>query len=159
MTTQIAASPIAHDHFTITRTIAAAPDTVFRAYADADLKTRWFAPSVQDPADRNYRLDFRIGGTEHSEFVVAEGPGAGRHANDSVFLDIIQNRRIAHAYTMSWDGRIHSASLVTTTFEPVEAGCRLTVTEQGSYFEGSDGPEMRRAGTDQLLDALSALFS
>jgi hypothetical protein len=58
--------------------------------------------------------------------------------------------------TMSIDDRRISASLVTFELLPDEKGTLLTVTNQGAYFEGADGPEMRQAGWRKLLDSLSA---
>ena len=145
-----------HGQFTIEKIIAASPATVFRAYADAELKMRWFVPPGTNRDE--YSLDFRPGGLEQGRFTIAEGAGAGLHENATTYLDIVENARIVYAYTMSWDGRTHSASLVTVAFAPTEAGCRLTVTEQGAYFPPSDGPEMRRGGIDAQLDRLAGLF-
>ena len=38
----------------------------------------------------------------------------------------------------------------------MDAGTRLTYTEQGAYLDGLDTPEQREEGTAQLLDALGA---
>ena len=147
---------VEHGDFTIEKIIPASPAAVFRAYADEDLKRQWFVPPGQPRSA--YSLDFRPGGRETGHFVLTEGPGAGVHENATTYLDIAQNERIVYAYAMSWDGRVHSASLVTVTFAATEAGCRLTVTEQGAFFPPSDGPKMRRGGIAAQLDGLAALF-
>ena len=104
-------------------------------------------------------MDFGPRGREAGRFVLDEGPGAGVHENATTYLDVVEGERISYAYSMAWDGRVHSASLVTVTFAPTEAGCKLTVTEQGAHFPPSDGPEMRRGGIEAQLDALVALFA
>lgn len=148
---------IDHGSFTIEKIIAASPANVFRAYGDAEHKLQWFVPP--GTGREAYSLDFRIGGREMGRFDIAEGPGAGLHENATTYLDIVDDERIVYAYTMSWNGRIHSASLATITFSPTEAGCRVTVTEQGSFFQPSDGNEMRKGGIAAQLDALARLLA
>ena len=147
---------VEHGNFTLEKIIAATPANVFRAFAEEDLKMQWFTPP--GTGREAYSLDFRPGGREIGRFVIADGPGAGLHENATTYLDIVADERIVYAYAMSWDGRAHSASLVTVNFAPSEAGCRLTLTEQSANFPPSDGPEMRRGGIDAQLDRLAALF-
>ena len=116
----------------------------------------WFLPP--GTARDAYSLDFQTGGRETGRFSIAEGPAAGLHENATTYLDIVENSRIVYAYSMSWDGRMHSASLVTVSFVPTEAGCRLKLTEQSAHFSPSDGPQMRRGGVDAQLDRLARLF-
>ena len=150
---------IAHDTFVLERIIAATPANVFRAWAEAELKQAWFVDSDgPDWTTNAYSLEFRVGGQETGAFELTEGPGAGLHENSTTFLDIEDNARIVFAYTMAMNGRRHSASLATVTFAPLEAGCRLTYTEQGAFFDGSDGAGMRKAGWTHLLAALAGQF-
>jgi uncharacterized protein YndB with AHSA1/START domain len=48
-----------------------------------------------------------------------------------------------------------SASLATFELLPAEAGTDLIFTEQGAFFAGSDSPEMRRGGWEELLGRLA----
>lgn len=148
---------IEYGTFTITRTIATSPSSVFRAFAEENLKRDWF---VQDAPGMtsDYRLDFRIGGTESGAFDIPDGPGAGKHENATTYFDIVEGERIAYAYSMAWNGRVHSTSLVTLAFAATEAGCHLTYTEHGAFFPPSDGAEMRESGVTAQLDALAALY-
>jgi len=151
---------IAHETFTLEKIITAAPANVFRAWAETDLKRAWFVDSDgPEWATQAYSLDFRVGGQETGAFELTEGPGAGVHENATTFLDIEPDARIVFAYTMAMNGRRHSASLATVTLEPVEAGCRLTYTEQGAFFGGSDGAAMRKTGWDHLLGALATTLA
>ena len=103
-----------HDSFTLTRTIAATPDSVFRAWAEAELKRRWFVDN-DGPGwhERDYALDFRIGRQEHGRFELSDGLGAGLHENATTYLDSAPGVRIVFTYTMALNGSIHSASLAT----------------------------------------------
>lgn len=146
---------VSHDTFTIEREIPACPAHVFACWADPDLKRRWFVDSDgAEWSERDYDLDFRIGGTETGRFVLAEGPGAGEHRNMTYFLEIETESRIVFAYTMAINGRIHSASLATVTLDDLNGGTRLTYTEQMTMIGPSDGAEGRRHGWTHLLNAL-----
>jgi uncharacterized protein YndB with AHSA1/START domain len=74
--------------------------------------------------------------------------------NDTYFLDIVPNERIVLAYSMSNEGVPFSASLQTVTFAAASGGTMPTLVEQVTFLPGSDGLDMRRHGTGQLLDAL-----
>ena len=65
------------------------------------------------------------------------------------------NRRIVIAYTTAAGDKRISASLATFEFVPAEKGTDLMFTEQAAFFEGADGPQMREAGWQQLLEALA----
>lgn len=138
--------------FSITRGYPYPPETVFRAWAEPEFKRVWFVDGDGlEWTTESYELDFRVGGHERGVFV---RDGKERHANETTILDIVENRRIVFAYTMAIDNVRHSASLAAVEFEPVGEGCSLTFTEQGAYFEGSDGTDGRKAGWDWLLNNL-----
>lgn len=146
---------VTHGTFTIERAYPATPERVFAAFADPAKKRRWYAEGKGFAVDE-FEMDFRAGGSERSRFRV----GAGEHqgiecANDTTYHDIVPNRRLVLAYTMSAGGRRISASLATFEFLPAGEGTDLVFTEQGAYFEGSDGATVREAGWRQLLEALA----
>lgn len=143
-----------HRTFTIERQIAGCLEHVWACWTDADLKRRWFA--AEGAGTEEYRLDLREGGTEYGRFVLPDGPAAGVHENRTTYLVVRDKALLATAYTMAWDGRIHSASLATIRFAEEAGGTRLTIEDTGAYFDPSDGPEGRRHGTGVLLDALEA---
>lgn len=146
---------VTHDSFTIERRLRACPAHVWAAWAEADLKRQWFVASDGEGWQTlDYSLDFRVGGSETGRFVMASGPGAGEHANVTHYLDILPGERIAFAYSMALNGRIHSASLATVTLAEAGGGTLLTFTEQGAWFPPSDGVDGRREGWEALLAAL-----
>jgi uncharacterized protein YndB with AHSA1/START domain len=153
---------VVHGTFRIERTYPVSPSRVFSAFASSAAKRRWFAESKGAEAEE-FTLDFRVGGREVTRFrfkgdpALAGAPPAGTEfRNDSVYQDIVPDRRIVLAYTMSVGDRRISASLATVELAPAGEGTRLAFTEQAAFFEGSDGPELREKGWSALLEALGA---
>lgn len=141
---------ITHGTFVIERNYPVAPERVFAAFSDPTLKHRWF---VDDEASgvEDFGMDFRVGGVERKRF----SNKYGAFTNDTVYLDIVPNRRIVFAYTMSMGDRRFSSSQATVELVVAEKGTNLIFTDQGAYFEGSDGPKMRQDGWRVLLESLA----
>jgi uncharacterized protein YndB with AHSA1/START domain len=141
---------VTHATFTIERTYDAPPARVFAAFADPDLKARWFAgPEEWGPED--LRMDFRIGGGDVSR----GGPKTGPiHTFESRYYDIVPDERIIFSYDMTLDEARISVSLATVQLEEQGSGTRLTYTEQGAFLEGYDDPGERERGTRELLEAI-----
>jgi len=150
----------AHRSFTLTRDLAACPAEVFACWAEAEKKRAWFVHSDGPGWEtRAYALDFRVGGTETGSFELKEGPGAGVHENATTLLVIEPERRIDFAYTMAMNGRVHSASLATVTFEETGDGTRLVFTETLAEIGESDGVNGRRGGWEGLLGHLETCLN
>jgi len=104
-----------------------------------------------------FAMDFRVGGQDRTMYRFPESspfPGAPL-LYETTYLDIVPERRIVYAYTMSVGGKPVSISLTTFELLPSLGGTELILTEQGAYFEGSGGAEMREAGWRGLLDQLA----
>jgi uncharacterized protein YndB with AHSA1/START domain len=147
---------VTHGTFVIERSYAAAPERVFAAFADPSKKRRWFAGG-EGSEMVEYELDFRVGGSERTTRRMGpETPFPGvALTNHSYFEDIVPNRRVVFAYTMSLGERRISASLATVEFVRTEKGTALIFTDQGAYFEQGDGAKMREGGWSKLLDGLT----
>ena len=142
--------PVVHSTFSIDRTYPSPPARVFAAFANQGTKRRWFVEGEGWEIDE-FTMDFRVGGKETSRYRFQGGPQAG---NDTVYLDIVPDRRIVFAYTMLTGDRRISASLATVEIAAEGGGTRLRYTEQGAFFEGADDPAGREAGCRDLFEQL-----
>jgi uncharacterized protein YndB with AHSA1/START domain len=147
---------VTHSTFVIERTYSAPPERVFAAFSDPAKKRRWLVEG-KDHVAEEFEMDFRVGGNERSRYRLGEGtpfPGT-MITNETSYRDIVPNRRIVMAYTMTLGDRRFSASQATFELIPSDKGTDLIFTEQGAYFEGSDGPQIREQGWRQLLEYLA----
>jgi uncharacterized protein YndB with AHSA1/START domain len=151
---------VIYSTFVIERSYPVKPERVFAAFADPAKKRRWFAEGDHHKLE-HYELDFRVGGKELVRFRLgADTPLEGVVCtNDVSYLDIVRNQRVVTASTMSIVEKCISASLVTFEFLPTETGTDLIFTHQGAFFEGADGPEMRKEGWQKHFDKLTEEFA
>jgi uncharacterized protein YndB with AHSA1/START domain len=143
---------VTHAAFEFERTYPVSPERVFAAFADQQLKERWFA-TPPDWADTDHTLDFRVGGVETSQ---GRPPGGQLHRFEARYQDIVDNERIVYAYDLSLDDMRISVSLATIEFISVDGGTRMLFTEHGAFLDGIEDPAERENGTKLMLDALGA---
>ena len=147
---------VIHDTFVIEQSFPAPAARVFAALAEPALKRRWYAEGGAHDVEA-FALDFRVGGAERAVYrfnAASPFPGASLE-NVGIHLEIAPDRRVVIASTMAIDGRRFSASMVTFELVPTADGTDLVFTHQGAFFEGADGPEMRRGGWVKLLDQMA----
>jgi uncharacterized protein YndB with AHSA1/START domain len=146
---------VLHSTYEIERSFRAHPRRVFAAFADPAKKLKWFREEDNSITEK-FEMDFRVGGRERTQFRLKSGPFEGTICtNDTVYQDIVPDSRIVLAYTMTLGERRMSASLATFEMLPEGTGTKLIFTEQAAFFEGSDGPEMRKEGWELLLGRLA----
>jgi uncharacterized protein YndB with AHSA1/START domain len=151
----MSASLPVHDTFVIEQSYPAEPAAVFAAFSQQDKKQRWYAVS---PAHEQlaYSLDFQIDGDEELTAKMLPGtPIAGsilRWAGR--YVEIVPDERIVFFQTLDVGERRVSGAVVTVEFSPGENGTKVSLTHQAVFFEGADGPDMRRMGWQFLLEAV-----
>lgn len=147
---------VIHSTFQLERKLKATPERVFAAFRDEPTKRHWFYEAGSHSLE-HHEMDFKIGGRERAQLKMGPGsPVAGMTlVNESIYEDIVPSRRIVIAYRMSMEGKIFSASLATIELLPTGSGTELLFTHQGAYFEGADGPAMRKDGWEKLLSKLA----
>jgi uncharacterized protein YndB with AHSA1/START domain len=150
---------VIHNTFVLERSYPVKPERVFAAFADTAKKRRWFLESDDHSSTvEHYEMDFRVGGKETARVRLGPGtPVAGLACTNEIsYLGIIPDQRIVFVSTMSIEDRCISASLGTFELLPTEKGTDLIFTHQAAFFEGADGPEMRKAGWESLFARLTA---
>jgi uncharacterized protein YndB with AHSA1/START domain len=145
---------VEHAAFTLERRYAAPPARVFAAWADPEVKARWFG-GPDDWERGAYALDFRVGGSEVSR---GGPPGGPVHTYNAVYWDIVPDRRLVYTYEMLTDERRTSVSLTTVSLSPDGAGTLLVVSEHGAFLDGLDSPSLRQNGMGSLLDSLGRVL-
>jgi uncharacterized protein YndB with AHSA1/START domain len=136
---------VVHSTFTLERIYSVSISDVFRAWADPQIKVRWFA---RNPAD--YELDFRPGGIERN-CAIHNGK---KITWESLYREIVPDERIVYTSVLGEDGVVATVSLATVELVPDGDGTRLVLVEAGAYLDGREQPAWREQGTGDWLDAL-----
>lgn len=131
MEQQIEQQSVIHSTFVLERSYPKPPERVFSAFADATKKRHWYAEGRSQEVEE-FEMEFRAGGTERSRYRFKEGtpfPGVAI-TNEGTYQDIVPNRRIVTASTMTLGDKHISASLVTFEFLATDKGTDLICTHQ-----------------------------
>ena len=152
---------VIHDGFTLERSYPVEAARVFGAFASWEAKNVWGDTGDIEEAAGDagiVEFDFRPGGRERFG-----------HVRDGVtyryiglYYDIVPDRRIVYSYEMYAGETRISVSLATIEFVEQDGLTRLTVTEQGAYLDGIDGPEaneLRREGLAAMIDQLTGYLA
>ena len=151
-------SSVTFDTFSLEREYAVPVARVFRVFADPDAKSGLMDETGDGSGGQGGydTFEFRVGGAERFSF---REPDGRLMTYAATYYDIVDHERIVYAYEMCADGARISVSVATLQFVATSGGTKLTWTEQGAYLDGFDHPELRRGGTDWMLDNLTTHFA
>lgn len=146
----MSAAPAIHESFTLTRQMTATPAAVFRAWVDPAARTLWSAPSaavkiIYDGAD------FRVGGCD---VVRCIEPGSPVFTAEVCYHDIVADRRIIFAESVSRDDERMAAALISVEIIAEGEGCSLIVTLQLVSLDTEGMGSNYRLGWTAALDNL-----
>ena len=125
---------------TVTRTINAPPERIWRALTNADELAAWFWPGKWDVTAT---CDLRVGGTYRVASEVTGMAFGGEYVAVEPFVRLVQ--------TWRWDGE-PGETLVTTTLEPSAEGTMLTIVHE--RFATHDEATQHQQGWNDCLDRL-----
>jgi uncharacterized protein YndB with AHSA1/START domain len=147
---------IVHNTFTVERSYPQPPDRVFGAFAQPARKRRWYAEG--DHEIQEFEMEFRVGGSERLRYRFKPGhPIAGSEIdNQSVYQDIVPDKRIVMTGRMTLNGKPIQIALVTLEFLPSASGTDLVLTSQGTFIDWPGGDKMIEAGWRGLLGRVDA---
>lgn len=146
---------VIHDIFTLERTYAAPVTRVFAFLAEPDRKRDWYA-AVEGRDVVGFDMDFRPGGVERLAIRLGQDtPFPGTIVeNASRYEDIVTDRRVVISGSMTLADQRISSHLVTLELVSDGGPTILRLTHQAAFYEGADGPEMRKGGWETLLASL-----
>ncbi len=148
---------VVHGTVTASRDLKAPPERAWAAFAELELRDRWFAIPGRES---RHELDFRVGGGESATGVFAPSGEAETVEWHSRIFDLAEPRRLVFGYEVSVNGLRRSVSLVTVLIAPEGAGARIDYTEQYTLLaftdvEGQDEAHLR-GSLQFLLNRLEA---
>jgi uncharacterized protein YndB with AHSA1/START domain len=144
-----------HSTFSVERTYDASPARVFAAWSDPKARLQWEA--VGENFTTTYtQNDFRVGGQDVSRFNFGKSDD---YVADARYEDIVKDRRIVYAYTMSHNDKRISSSLTTVSMTPADGGTHVVLTEQITILDGGDKVEYRQSGISSQLDQLGVFLA
>jgi uncharacterized protein YndB with AHSA1/START domain len=135
---------------TLTWTLDAPPDEVFRAWTDPS-RLDWFYNPEQPIPDEPIELDLRVGGAWRQHMVIDE---TTRYVTGGVYREIVPNERLVFAWgaTGGWPAldpdRPEDSPLVALVLTPAGDGTEMTIHVE---FPESFTPESQPAGWFDLI--------
>lgn len=107
----------------LTRSIAASPASLYRAWTEPDLLKRWFAPAPFTVSEAE--TDLRPGGATR---IVMRAPDGTEFPSAGVYLELVENARIVFtdAYVRAWEPAPKPFFTGLITFESEGGGTRYT---------------------------------
>ncbi|NJQ08606.1 SRPBCC family protein [Streptomyces lonarensis] len=138
--------------FTLTRTVAAPPEAVFRAWTEAARLARWFGPEgMRTPTD-TVRVDAQVGGGWEA-VMVSEESGA-RYPSAGTYRELVPFERIVFGWGVAGpDTPVTEYAVVTVSLTGAESGPTELTLHQSGVLSAADAADM----TDGWSTALDKL--
>ncbi|WP_191907766.1 SRPBCC family protein [Nocardioides cynanchi] len=131
---------------TITRTVAAPPETVFAAWVQPERLATWWWPQL---AGTTYDVDARPGGGYRIESPVIGATVSG------VYSEVDPPYRLAFTWVWEADGEVAAAEPVEVSLAAVDGGTQVEVSHVcGSRAAGTDLTQGWNDVLDRLVDVV-----
>ncbi len=151
------------DSFEMTEAFDCPLEKLFDAFTDPVIKRAWYVDGTHSATHDTtaYTLDASVGGKEVYHLVLNDKtPVPGMKIEmESECLARIDNELLVQRSTMASSGLIRSVSTETFEFSTQGGKAVIRLTQQGTYLEGSDGPQLRRQGFTQVFTDLRRLMA
>jgi uncharacterized protein YndB with AHSA1/START domain len=156
MTTQATTatkSSVARDTVVLERTYHAAPDRVFHAWEDVEIRTRWSKPWPE--MDLVYdRHDFRVGGTDIYRCGLN---GVFNWVAEVQYLDIVRDKRLIYSERMAENDKPQSTALIAVELFAKGRKTLQIVTIHVLTLDGSNMLEGYVGSWNTALDNIAEL--
>lgn len=119
---------------TLTRTLDATPEKLFRCWTEPELLKQWFCPLPWKVSAAE--VDLRPGGRS---YIVMNGPNGEVMPNEGVYLEVIPNQKIVFtdAYTAGWQPNPKPFFTGIITLEAAPGG-RTIYTARARHWREED---------------------
>lgn len=108
------------------RVLRATPETVYRAFLDADALAKWLPPNGY--TCKVHHLDAKVGGTYKMSFTnFSTGHG---HSFGGKYLELVPNERIRHTDEFD-DPNLPGVMQTTVSIQQVFCGIELNIVQEG----------------------------
>jgi uncharacterized protein YndB with AHSA1/START domain len=139
-----------HGTIRLERRYKATAARVFAAWAEPKARAKWDVPGRWVIAEQTF--DFREGGRELKRFGPKDDP---RFVADTLYVDVVPERRIVFSYSMTSRGTPISVSLTTIELSSDGRDTHLLLTEQIVFLDGNDNAANREEGLASMLDKIA----
>ena len=131
------------------RVLTAPPERVYRAFVDADAKSKWLPP--YGFTARMHHDDVRLGGSYRMSFT--NFSTGSSHSFGGEYLELVPNKKIRH--TDKFDSGLVGTMTVTIEIKGVICGSELHITQEG--VPDAIPAEMCYLGWGETLELLKLL--